>query len=504
MRLRFPPSPTGVLHIGNARTALFNFLLVQKEKGNLILRIEDTDQERSKASFEQDIVTNLKWLGIEWHEGPDIGGQYGPYRQSEREEIYKKHIKKLISENKAYYCFCSPEELNAEKQYQMSIGKPTQYSQKCRSMSQVEINQKLKENQPFIIRFKTPDKEIKFSDLIRGEIKFDTKLIDDFAIAKSVEKPLYNLAVTIDDFEMKISHILRGEDLLPNTPKQILIQEALGFTTPLYGHLPVILGPDKSKLSKRHGATAIEEYKNDGYLKETIINFLAFLGWNPGDEKEIYSIKELIKDFSLEKTQKSAAIFNLERLNYLNGFYIRKKDISELTQLCIPYLDLIEPVIATEQYPPAYGGQQLIHNYKIKETGETISFPYLEKIIGLYQERLKKLSEITELTSYFFQKELSYDKALLKWKERDPKDALDKLEKELNNIEEWKFDNLNKKLSELSLDFAQEIGEGKNRGYIMWPLRVALTGKKSSAGPIEIAAVLGKEKTLERVKKAKK
>ncbi len=501
-RVRFAPSPTGVLHIGNSRTALFNYLFAKKEKGVFVLRIEDTDQERSSLEFERDILHGLSWLGIDWDEGPDKGGPYGPYKQSERKDIYKKYIQQLIDQDKAYYCFCTQEELAAEKQYQISIGQPFQYNQKCRNFSKKEVEEKLKNIQP-IIRFKTPDKKIEVNDLIRGKIEFDTKLIDDFAIAKNLESPLYNLAVTIDDFEMEITHVIRGEDLLSNTPKQILVQEALSFPSVKFAHLPIILGPDKSKLSKRHGATAIQEYKNLGYLKEAIINFLAFLGWNPDSEKEIYTIDELIKDFSIEKVHKSGAIFNIEKLNYINGFYIRKKDIKELTELCISHLDQIEPIITTQQYPPAYGGEQPVFQYKIKETQEIISFEKLEKIISLYQERLKKLSEISELTLYFFKDKLLYDKELLVWKGSDPKLSLDKIEEELLEIKEWSFENLEKVLSELSLNYAKSIDKDKDRGYIMWPLRVALTGQKSSAGPIEIAAILGKDKTLQRIKQAK-
>ncbi|MDD5606530.1 MAG: glutamate--tRNA ligase [Candidatus Pacebacteria bacterium] len=495
IRTRFAPSPTGVLHIGNARTALFNYLFTKKEKGVFVLRIEDTDEERSSSVFEKDIIENLKWLGINWDEGP--------YKQSKRRNIYEKYIKQLINEDKAYYCFCSQEELAAEKQYQMSIGQPTQYNQKCRNLSKKEVEKKLQENK-YIIRFKTPEKKVEFNDLIRGKIEFDTKLIDDFAIAKNLQNPLYNFAVVIDDFEMDITHVIRGEDLLPNTPKQILIQEALGFPVINFAHLPVILGPDKKKMSKRHGATAIQEYKEQGYLQEALINFLAFLGWNPDSEREIYTINDLLKDFSIEKVHKAAAIFNIERLNYLNGLYIRKKNIKELTKLCLPYIDLIEPIISSEQYPPAYGGQQITQGYKIKETKEIITFEYLEKIISLYQERLKKISEITELTSYFFKKQLIYDKGLLAWKGSAPNPALDIIELKLLNIKEWTFENLEKILTDLSLEYAQSINKDKDRGYIMWPLRAALTGQKSSAGPIDIALILGKEKTLNRIKQAKK
>jgi len=338
VRTRYAPAPTGFLHIGGARTALFNYLFAKGQQGSFILRIEDTDIERSKPEFEKDILENLKWLGIEWDEGPDLSGQYGPYRQRERIDIYKKYLKKLLDENKAYYCFCSEEELEAQRQYQMSIGEPPRYSGKCGQLSAKEIKKYLSEGKKYIIRFRALPKKIKFNDLIRGELEFDTGLIGDFVIAKNLEIPLYNFAVVIDDFGMQISHVIRGEDLLPNTPKQILIQETLDIPTPKYAHLPLILGPDRSKLSKRHGAGAIFEYKKAGYLPEAMVNFMAFLGWNPGEEREIYSLPSLIKEFSLERVQKGGAIFNIKRLDFLNGFYIRQRSVEKLTELCLPYL----------------------------------------------------------------------------------------------------------------------------------------------------------------------
>lgn len=352
IRTRFAPAPTGPLHIGGARTALFNYLFAKKNEGVFILRIEDTDPERSKPEYEKDIIDSLKWLGIEWDEGPDIGGNYGPYRQSERLNIYKKYLEKLLAEDKAYYCFCSEEELEAQRQYQLSIGEAPRYSGKCANLSKEEVEKYLEEGRPSIIRFKVQPKKIEFEDLIRGKIEFDTSLMGDIAIAKNLTTPLYNLAVVIDDFEMKISHVIRGEDHISNTPKQILIQEALGFPRPEYSHLPLILGPDRTKLSKRHGAVAISEYKKDGYLPETLINFMAFLGWNPGTEREIYSMPSLIKEFSLERIQKGGAIFNIKRLDFLNSFYIRQRSLEKLTELCLPYLieaGLIEKIEKDDQ-----------------------------------------------------------------------------------------------------------------------------------------------------------
>ena len=496
VRTRFAPSPTGFFHIGSARTALFNYLFAKKNQGNFILRIEDTDAERSDPKFEEDIIENLKWLGIDWDEGP--------YRQSERRNIYAKYLEKLLNEGKAYYCFCSEEELEAKRQEQMSRGLSPCYNGKCSKLSSEEIKKKLVEGQPSIIRFKIPVKKVSFNDMIRGKVEFDANLIGDMSIAKDLASPLYNFAVVVDDFEMKISHVIRGEDLLPNTPKQILLQEALGFPQPEYGHLPLILGSDKSKMSKRHGAVSMGEYKKEGYLSETIINFLAFLGWNPGTEREIFSIASLIKEFSIEKVQKGGAVFNIKRLDFLNGFYIRQKSSEKLTELCIPYLireGLIEPVFKTEQYPPAYGGISISQTYKIIETKEEINFDYLKKIVAIYQERLKKLSEIIELTDFFFKDKLDYEKKLLQWKnmtDEEIQNSLDKLADLLSKIngDDWNKENL----KNILMSETEKTGD---RGKILWPLRAALTGKEASSGPFEIAEILGKEKTLKRIQEAK-
>ena len=529
IRTRFAPSPTGFLHIGTVRTALFNYIFAKKYQGRFVLRIEDTDIERSKPWFEKDIIESLKWLGIEWDEGPTFispereikefsifnsqfskkketkyVGDYGPYRQSERKDIYKKYLEKLLAKDKAYYCFCSEEELKAKKQYQMSIGSPPRYNGKCSKLSSEETQKNLSEGKKYAIRFKVPSKLVKFIDLVRGKVEFDANLIGDFIIAKNLDAALYNFTAAIDDFEMKITHIIRGEDHLSNTPKQILIQEALEFPHPEYAHLPLILGTDRSKLSKRQEAIGVAEYKKIGYLPEALINFLSFLGWNPGTEREIYSLASLIKEFSLEKVQKSGAIFNIKKLDSLNGFYIRQKSPEKLTELSIPYLiqeGLITPEFKTEQYPPAYGGSLISQVYKISKTGREIKFDELKKIIILYQERLKKLSEIAELTDFFFKEKLDYPKELLQWKDmsaRETQNSLDNLIHLLSKIQngDWEKGNLE---NVLTSEAEKTIGD---RGRILWPLRVALTGKEASAGPFEIAEILGKEKTLKRIKEA--
>ena len=516
VRVRIAPAPTGFLHIGLARTALFNYLFAKKYEGVFILRIEDTDIERSDPEFEKNILENLKWLGIEWSEGPDIGGEYGPYRQSQRLETYAKYLEKLLTENKAYHCFCPEEELEAQKQYQMSIGQPPIYSGKCRDLPLETVQKYLAEGRPSIIRFKTPAKKIEFDDVIRGKIEFDTSLIGDIAIAKNLATPLYNFAVVIDDFEMKISHVIRGEDHISNTPKQILIQEALGFPRPIYAHLPLILGPDRTKLSKRHGAIAVSEYKKQGYLPEAIINFIAFLGWNPGTEREIYSMPSLIKEFSLEKVQKGGAIFNIKRLDFLNGFYIRQRSVEKLTELCLPYLIEAGFLKSHEEVEEFHLGAP---HYEISQTKELIDLVKLEKIVSIYQERLKKLSEISELTNFFFKEKLEYDKNLLKWVEISDKEikiSLDKLEKLLSKIktEDWTKENLEKLLVPEADKFAQDIkkvglpaealAKAGDRGYLLWPLRVALTGKEASAGPFEVAEILGREKTIKRINEARR
>jgi len=506
VRCRFAPAPTGVLHIGGSRTALFNYLFARKYAGVFILRIEDTDTERSKPEYEKDIMESLKWLGIEWD------GQL--YRQSERLKSYSKYLEKLLQENKAYYCFCSEEELEAQKQYQLSIGEAPRYSGKCANLSRKEVERLRKAGKPAVIRFKVPAKKIEFDDLIRGKLEFETSLIGDFVIAKSLNAPLYNFSCVVDDFEMKISHVIRGEEHISNTPKQILLQEALNFPTPLYAHLPMILAPNRTKLSKRHAAVGISEYRKEGYLAEALVNFMAFLGWNPGGEREIYSMPSLIKEFSLERVQKGGAVFNIKRLDFLNSFYIRHRSVEKLTELCLPYLveaEFIEPIFETRERVPdltGYFGKEIMQNYIISRTKEKINFEHLKKIITIYQERMRKLSEIVELTDFFFKDKLEYDKNLLKWKEMSDgeiKNSLEKLEKIISKIESNDFvkENLEKILIYEAEEFAKKLGKVGDKGYLLWPLRVALTGKEASAGPFEIAVILGKEKTLKRIKEAK-
>ncbi|MEK7541067.1 MAG: glutamate--tRNA ligase [Patescibacteria group bacterium] len=483
VRVRIAPSPTGALHVGTARSALFNYLFAKKNKGSFVLRIEDTDIERSDLKWTQEIIEELKWLGIQWDEGPDIDGQYGPYKQSQRLDIYEKYLKQLLDENKSYYCFCSEDELEAMRQEQMARGVTPHYKGKCANLSKEEAEKFLKQGKLSVIRFRITNKKIKFTDLVRGEVEFDAGLLGDIIIAKNSKTPLYNFSVAVDDHEMQISHVIRGEDHISNTPKQILMQEALGFDQPIYAHLPLILAPDRTKLSKRHGAVSVAEYREQGYLPEAIVNFMALLGWNPGTEKEAFTLSQLVKEFSIEKVQKAGAVFNIQRLDFINGFYIREKAIEKLTELCKPYLKEAGLLVA---------GQ--------------ISDSKLEKIIEVSKTRMKKLSDIVLLSDFFFKDKLNYDKDLLQWQkigDEATKESLLFSEKILSEIKEWEIKNLEKELFLASEKFNLEKGyQEKNKGYLLWPLRVALSGRQASASPFEIADILGKEKTLKRISDA--
>ncbi len=490
VRVRIAPSPTGYLHIGTARTALFNYLFAKNQGGKFILRIEDTDLERSDEKFTKEIIESLHWLGIDYDEGPDIGGPFGPYRQSERIKTYKKYLQQLLNEDKAYYCFCTEEELEAERKAMMQRGEPPVYSGRCSDLSSIQIKKFRDDGRKSIIRFRMPAKRVIFEDLIKGVLEFDTKLIGDIAIAKDLETPLYNFAVVIDDFTMEISHVIRGEDHISNTPKQIALIEALGFSKPKYAHIPLTLAPDRTKLSKRHGATAIADYRALGYLPEALVNFMALLGWNPKTNQEILSKEELIKNFSLSGMNRAAAIFNIEKLNWLNGYYIRKTNLSELTEKCIPYLENANLI-----------GKIGDNEWKIIETEELVNFDRLKKIIALEQERLVRLSDLPELVKFFFVKKLDYDASLLIWKKMEKNEVAERLnlvKKLLQNITPRTFhkNNLEKKIKELIEKKKLGVGE------TLWPLRVALTGLKASPPPFDVAEVLGKKETLKRIKDA--
>lgn len=432
------------------------------------MRIEDTDLERSDPKCEKDIIENLSWLGLNWDEGPiasiDIGaqnqnyvGDYGPYRQTERLDIYEKYIKKLLEEDRAYYCFCSKEEIEEEKEAMLSQGLPPKYSGKCRHNRNPDFSRHS------VIRFKMPETDAIFDDLIRGKVKFDTGLIGDIVIAKDLRTPLYNLAVVIDDFEMKISHVIRGEDHISNTPKQIMLQRALGFNEPVYAHLPLILSADRSKLSKRYIETSIADYRKEGYLPEAMMNFLALLGWHPEEDREIFSTKEAVKEFHIKRVQKGGAVFNLEKLDWLNSQYIMRLEAEEL-------IGRMENFIPREWL-------------KDEE--------FLLKIIRIEKERVKKLTDFAKLVGFFFELP-DYPANLLIWDKAPKEKIVENLKSILPLLDD--FDNINNNIMALT--------ENRGRGEVLWPLRVALSGQTASPGPFEILAVLGSDESLKRIEKA--
>lgn len=467
IRVRFAPSPTGLLHFGGVRTALFNWLFARKNEGKFILRIEDTDVERSSPEYEKSIFEGLRWLGLDWDEGSDIGGNYGPYRQSKRAKIYEKYAQKLLDEKKAYHCFCSKEQLEMDRQAMLAQGLAPKYSGRCRGLTEEEAEKRIERGDASVIRFKTPATGIEFNDLIKGKITFNAELLGDIVIAKSLTSPIFIFAGAVDDFEMKISHVIRGEDHLSNTPKQILIQKALGFDKIKYAHLPLVLGPDRSKLSKRYLESSLDDFKKEGYLPEAIINFTALLGWHPKEEKEILSREELIQEFDLKRVQKSGAVFNQEKLAWLNGQHLKN----------VPAVQLAEKL---KDFIPAewLGNKDL-----------------LVKALEIEKERVKKLSDFKELGDFFFELP-RYDSSLLIWQNLDGEKTaanLKILNEEINKIFKADFnrENLEKTIMPLT--------EVWGRGELLWPLRVALSGKSASPGPFEIMDALGKEETLKRL-----
>jgi nondiscriminating glutamyl-tRNA synthetase len=341
MRVRFAPSPTGHLHVGNARTALFNWLLARGSGATFVLRIEDTDAERSTRESERDIIRDLRWLGLEWDEGPDIGGSRGPYRQSERLHLYESYAKELLASQHAYYCFCSSEQLEQERQQAIAAGRPALYSGKCRDIAPEEAHARVEAGERPAIRFRVPaSQEVVFTDLVRGEVRFHTEIIGDPVIVRGDGHPAYNFAVVVDDALMEVTHVIRGEDHISNTPRQILLYEALGFTAPAFAHLSLVLGPDHSPLSKRHGATSVAEFREKGYLPEALVNYLALIGWSPrtGDnDAELMPAAELARRFSLERVGHSAGVFDEEKLAWVNRHYLKSIDAVRLAELTVPF-----------------------------------------------------------------------------------------------------------------------------------------------------------------------
>ena len=474
-RVRFAPSPTGYLHIGGLRTALYNYLYAKNQNGKLVLRIEDTDRKRFVEGAVENLLDTLKWAGIVAEEGPDIGGDFSPYLQSERLEIYKNLAEQLISEGKAYYCFCTPERLEKLKEEQQKQKLPqAKYDKHCLHLSKNEIEENLKSKLPFVIRLNVqPDEKIIFDDVIRGTVEFETNNIDDQVLLKSDGFPTYHLANVVDDHLMQITHVIRGEEWLSSTPKHIILYNYFGWEKPVFAHLPLLLNPDKSKLSKRQGDVAVEDYREKGYLKEALINFVALLGWNFGDDKEFYEMPELIEKFSLERVHKAGAVFNIEKLNWLNFEHLRRKPDTEVIEM-----------LKAEINKSEFGNN-------------SYSDEYLLKVIKSMKERVSFVKEYLTKSPYFFKAPETYEEQNLKkrWKE-DSKELLIKLKESFKEIKNPTKENFEKALDDVALKL--NVGKGK----LVHPLRIAVSGVGEGPGIYDILTIIGKKETLSRMESA--
>jgi len=466
VRVRFAPSPTGIPHIGNTRTALFDWLLARHSGGKFIVRIEDTDRKRFVPGSVEKILAILEFLGLNWDEGPRVGGPCGPYFQSQRLEIYRQTAKELVKKGAAYYCFCSPERLRKLREKQQKEGKIPRYDRHCLSLSKKEIETKLRNGEPYVIRLKMPeDKTFVWRDIIQGEIKINSKDIDDQVLLKSDGYPTYHLAVVVDDHLMKISHVLRGVEWISSTPKHLALYEALGWQLPQFAHLPIILGPDKTKLSKRHGAKSILDYRDEGYLKEALINFMVYLGWSYKDNAQLLSLEELARVFDWKKIQKQNCIFDIKKLDWFNGQYIRMKSDEELAELLKPFA-------------PKNADKEI-----------------LLKIAPLIKERITKLSDFDQMAGFFFKRLAPAAKLL---KENEAEKYLLPAISSLQSIEVWTEPNITAALMKLIKK------NGWKTGKFFMAFRIALTGSKQTPPINDAAVILGKEETLFRIKEALK
>lgn len=513
VRVRIAPSPTGPLHIGTARTALLNYLFARHHNGEFILRIEDTDLERSDKAFERDIVEQLRWLGITWDEGIDEYGHSfgpeGPYRQTERTPFYTKAIEHLLNADRAYYCFCTKEQLEAERAMQRTKKEPQRYVGTCRVLLKEDSHRRVLGGERAIVRLRMPEEELVYRDIFRGEITFNLGLFGDITLSRTnpsslsseiTYAPLYNFAVVVDDAEMHISHVLRGEDHISNTPKQIMIARALGYPEPTYGHFPLILGPDKAKISKRHGATSVAAFRELGYYPEALLNFLALLGFNPGTEEhgDLYTLEELVSFFDESKVQASGAIWDHKKLQWFNQQYSRRdllliREEEGRAALRASDADAVPAPLLTRAKAILLKKKWVMGDSELTE----LLVVLLERTPP---EELEKT--LTEDVDFFFTRP-DVEATMLPWKDM----SSDETQKSLMDAqilfeaiseEAWKHGEIESIL--MAAAASPSRGDGKvDRGRLLWPLRVALTGKKKSPGPVEVAVILGKKETRERL-----
>ncbi len=474
IRVRFAPSPTGYLHVGGLRTALYNYLFARKQNGTFILRIEDTDRSRYVEHAEENLIEALKWAGLVWDEGPDCGGPKAPYRQSERLALYREHALKLVDQGNAYYAFDTADELEEMRKEQEQMRLPVKYDRRALKLSAAEVDAKLAAGVPHVIRMKVPDlTTVTFDDIVRGKVEFASEQIDDQVLLKSDGFPTYHLANVVDDHLMEVSHVIRGEEWLSSTPKHVLLYQYFGWELPQFAHLPLLLNPDKSKLSKRQGDVAVEDYRAKGYLPEALVNFVALLGWNPGDERELFSLHELVNEFSIERVGKSGAVFNLEKLNWMNAEHLRKKSDAEI-------LRLLKNELKQSEFKDA-----------------TFSDEYLVKVIGAMRERVSFVKDFVEKSPYFFRRPKQFDPDVVKkrWKP-ESSGYLKSLTQEFSSLT-----NPNKEEYEAALHrTAQSLNVGN--GQLIHPLRLAVSGTGSGPGLYDILFIIGKEETIKRIELA--
>lgn len=475
VRVRFAPSPTGPFHIGGARSALFNYLVAKHSGGTFVVRIEDTDQKRSTRESEENIKEALKWLGITWDEGIDVGGGYGPYRQMERLDLYKQYTDKLLAEGKAYYCFCTPEELEAEKEAQMKDGETPVYSGHCSHLTQEQIDQYIKEGRPYVIRIKTPKNEtIEFDDLVRGHVAFDSNKVGDFVIVKSDGIPVYNYCVVLDDALMHITHVIRAEEHLSNTPRQIVLYHALGFDVPKFAHVSLILGADKKKMSKRHGATSVQQYRDLGYLPDAIFNFLTLLGWTPEGDQEIFSRDELIRQFTMDRVAKNPAVFDIEKLNWINFHYMKQLDADQLLDVCLPHL---QKAGYAAEHPTA------------EESA------WLKDICWAMREHVQYGAQITDAVKVFFTDEYApeNEETAAVLQEESAPAVLKMFRDELAALDEVTADTVQPLFKKITKGLKVK---GK---FVYMPIRVAVTGVMHGPDLNVIVALMGRDKVISRL-----
>lgn len=481
VRVRYAPSPTGYLHIGNARTALFNYLFARHYDGDLIIRIEDTDQSRHVEGGEESQLDNLKWLGLDWDEGPDVGGDFGPYRQSERLEIYTPLVEQLLEEDKAYKCYCTTEELEAERERQQAEGQMPQYSGKCAHLTEEERAEKEAEGITPVVRIRTPkDKIYTFDDMVKGEISFEARSVgSDWVILKRDGFPTYNFAVVVDDYHMEISHVLRGDDHISNTPKQLLVYDAFGWEAPRFGHMTLIINAETGrKLSKRDEDVLqfIEDYRELGYLPEALFNFISLLGWSPGSEEEIFSVDKLIEIFDYHRLGTSPAAFDGGKLDWIANEYLKNMPLDELVKAAIPRLQekgYIEKDLSAEQEE------------------------HYEKLLSLYQEQMSYAAELPKVAGLFFDQEIGWteDAREVLAGETVPV-LLEALKNHLTELEDFTAENISKTIRAVGKDTGIK---GRN---LFMPTRVATTGQKQGPELPDAIELLGKEKVLEHLQEA--